>query len=68
MAAATDQEPITLPALALELRVSLDWLRREARRNAALRALVRRAGPTQFIEPDSVERVRELLRGALPAA
>lgn len=52
---------VTIPNLALELRVNLDWLRRQFRRRPDLAGLSRRVGHVRVVRREDVDRVKELI-------
>jgi len=54
----------TLPELSVDLRVSLDRLRRLLRANPELAALATVHGPTRVFGPEAAERIRAALDGS----
>ncbi len=56
-----EQDDITLPNLAIELRVSLDKLRRAVRTDPTLAQLCRRVGAIRLVRIADIDKVRTIL-------
>ncbi len=61
MVAMMAQDDITLPNLAIELRISLDKLRLAVRKNPNLAQLCRRVGAMRLVRIADIEKVRTIL-------
>jgi hypothetical protein len=56
-----ENDDISLPTAAIELRCSLDWLRLQVKRNPDLAGLCRKVGRMRIVRRSDLERIRVLL-------